>query len=90
MPKAPTTPAPNKSSPCRNTSAADQRLSSPYFCTYAAIQPYETIDSAGKITILGSGKATTRVKRRITAAFEGTDLHSASPRGQQVETVLLP
>ena len=57
---------------------------------YSATQPYESVDSAGKITILGSGKATTRVKRRITAAFEGTGLHSASPRGQQVETVLLP
>ena len=44
----------------------------------------------GKSLFLGSGKATTRVKRRITAAFEGTDLHSASPRGQQMETVLLP
>jgi hypothetical protein len=53
-------------------------------------QPYESIDSAGKITILGSGKATTRVKRSITAAFEGTDFRIASPRGHPEETVLLP
>jgi hypothetical protein len=32
----------------------------------------ESIDSAGKITILGLGKATTRAKRRITARVEGT------------------
>ena len=66
-----------------------RRLSAPYVSTYPAIQPYESIDSAGKITILGSGKATTRVKRSITAAFEGTDFRIASPRGHPKETVLL-
>ena len=56
------------------------------------LQPSRTklLIRLGKSLFLGSGKATTRVKRRITAAFEGTDLHSASPRGQQVESVLLP
>jgi hypothetical protein len=44
-------------------------LSAPHLYTYPAIKPYETIDSAGKITILGPGKATTRAKRRITAAL---------------------
>ena len=43
----------------------------------------------GKSLFLESGKATTRVKRRITAAFESTDLQSASPRGNSEETVLL-
>jgi len=53
-------------------------------------KPYESIDSAGKIAIFRSGKATTRVKRSITAAFEGTDFRIASPRGLPEETVLLP
>jgi len=44
----------------------------------------------GKSLFLGSGKATTRVKRSITAAFEGTDFRIASPRGHPEETVLLP
>jgi len=45
----------------------------------------KTIDSAGKITILRSGKATTRAKRRITARVEGTGLRTASPRGHSEE-----
>lgn len=53
-------------------------------------KPYESIDSAGKIAIFRSGKATTRVKRSITAAFEGTDFRIASPRGHPEETVQLP
>ena len=44
----------------------------------------------GKSLFLGSGKATTRMKRSITAAFEGTDFRIASPRGHAEETVLLP
>ena len=35
----------------------------------------------GKSLFLGSGKATTRAKRRITSPVEGTGLRTASPRG---------
>ena len=39
----------------------------------------KTIDSAGKITILGSGKATTREQGRITAALRVLGLCTAIP-----------
>jgi hypothetical protein len=55
------------------------------------LQPSRTkvLIRLGKSLFLGSGKATTRVKRSITAAFEGTDFRIASPRGHPEETVLL-
>ena len=37
------------------------------------------VDSAGKITILGSGKATTRAEGRITAALRVLGLCTAIP-----------
>ena len=44
----------------------------------------------GKSVILGSGKATTRAKRRITAALRVLEPRTASPRGHSEETVPLP
>ena len=44
----------------------------------------------GKSLFLESGKATTRVKRRITAAFEGTGPRTASPRGHSEENSAAP
>jgi hypothetical protein len=45
------------------------------------LQPSRTkvLIRLGKSLFLGSGKATTRVKRRITAAFEGTGPPSRIP-----------
>jgi hypothetical protein len=61
-------------------------------CVSPILQPSRTkvLIRLGKSLFLGSGKATTRVKRSITAAFEGTDFRIASPRGHPEETVLLP
>jgi hypothetical protein len=58
--------------------------------TYPAIQPSRVLIRLREITNLESGKATTRSKRRITAAFEGTGPDTASPRGWFEGKVPLP
>ena len=50
----------------------------------------KTIDSAGKITILGSGKATTRAKDSITSRVEGTGPSHRFPTRHSEEPVPLP
>ena len=60
--------------------------------SHRILQPSRTklLIRLGKSLFLGSGKATTRAKRRITAALRVLDLRTASPRGHSEETVPLP